>query len=187
MGETRTEIGADYSATLRTGRFASLARCRIIGAMTRSHVRALLGWLFGLSPILGCGPSPTPADHPNIILITLDTTRADKLGCYGGKSDVSPAVDGLARSGVVFEHAYAAVPLTLPEHTTILTGLYPSQHGVHDNAIYHVSPDVSTLAEVLKEAGYQTAAFISAFVLEAQFGLDQGFDRYERSEEHTSE
>ena len=119
--------------------------------------------------------APRPLD---VVLITLDTTRADRLGCYGG-GDTSPSLDGLARSGVLFRRAYAHVPLTAPSHSSLLTGLLPPRHGVRDNGGYVLKPDAPTLAEPFVEAGYRTAAFVSAFVLDRRFGLARGFATYE--------
>jgi arylsulfatase A-like enzyme/Flp pilus assembly protein TadD len=123
--------------------------------------------------------SPRPAADLNVLLITLDTTRADRLGCYGHKPARTPALDALAARGVRFENAYCEVPLTLPSHATILTGLNPYRHGVHNNGNYALSPGHTTLAEVLKARGYATAAFAASFSVDSRFGLDQGFDAYD--------
>jgi choline-sulfatase len=119
--------------------------------------------------------APRPLD---VILITLDTTRADKLGAYGGDPGVSPSLDALARRGVVFRSAIAHVPLTLPSHASLLTGLLPPRHGVRDNAGFVLGEEVPTLAEQFARAGYRTAAFVSAFVLDRRFGLARGFETY---------
>ena len=119
--------------------------------------------------------APRPLD---VVLITLDTTRADKLGVYGGDAGVSPSLDGLARRGVVFRHAIAHVPLTLPSHASLLTGLLPPRHGVRDNSGFVLSSEVPTLAEQFQRAGYRTGAFVSAFVLDRRFGLGRGFETY---------
>jgi arylsulfatase A-like enzyme/tetratricopeptide (TPR) repeat protein len=115
----------------------------------------------------------------NVVLVVFDTCRADHLGCYGHETAETPAVDRLAAEGVLFECAYAQVPLTLPSHTTLFTGTYPESHRIRDNAAYTVPPEQLTLAEVLQERGYKTAAFIGAFPLDARFGLDQGFETYD--------
>jgi choline-sulfatase len=114
-----------------------------------------------------------------VILITLDTTRADRLGCYGYPLALTPNLDNLAREGVLFRRAYAHVPLTAPSHASILTGLLPPRHGVHDNGTFVLSTGPRTLAEVFVDAGYRTAAFVSAFVLDRRFGLGRGFATYE--------
>ncbi len=119
----------------------------------------------------------------NLLLVTLDTTRGDHLGCYGHETAQTPVLDGLASSGVRFEHAVTTVPVTLPSHATILTGLYPPHHGVRNNGDHILDGSQVTLAEILKEKGYETGAFISAFVLDARFGLDQGFDLYDHEVE----
>ena len=114
----------------------------------------------------------------NIVLITIDTLRADHLPSYGYSHVRTPAIDRLAAESVLFEDAVAHAPMTLPSHASILTGLLPVSHGVHDNAGFFLTPSIPTLAEILKEHGYETAAFVSAFVLDSQFKLDQGFDLY---------
>ncbi|MDI6849967.1 MAG: sulfatase-like hydrolase/transferase [Candidatus Saccharicenans sp.] len=114
----------------------------------------------------------------NVILITVDTLRADRLGCYGFIPDLTPAMNRMAASGVRFENCIAQTPLTLPSHTTILTGTLPIHHGVRDNGGFVVSPRLETMAESFKAAGYRTAAFVSAYVLDSKWGLNQGFDYY---------
>ncbi|MDI6697382.1 MAG: sulfatase-like hydrolase/transferase [Candidatus Saccharicenans sp.] len=114
----------------------------------------------------------------NVILITVDTLRADRLGCYGFIPDLTPAMNKMAASGVRFENCIAQTPLTLPSHTTILTGTLPIHHGVRDNGGFVVSPRLETMAESFKAAGYRTAAFVSAYVLDSKWGLNQGFDYY---------
>ena len=138
-------------------------------------VRALL--LVAAASLCACSG---PADgRPSVLLITIDTTRADRLHSYGNDRIETPHLDRLARQGVRFERAYTAVPSTLPSHATILTGVYPARHGVHDNGIYALPGGAQTLTERFREAGYRTGAFVSAFVLDAQFGLAQGFETYD--------
>jgi arylsulfatase A-like enzyme len=122
------------------------------------------------------GHSPRPV---NVLLITLDTTRADRLGCYGYSVGKTPTLDGLARQGVLFERAYAPAPLTLPSHATMLTGLYPPEHGLHNNGQAALPKGLPTLATELQAAGYETGAFVAAFVLDRKFGLQRGFDTYD--------
>ncbi len=115
---------------------------------------------------------------PDIVLITIDTLRADHLGCYGYKQNTSPHLDAFAKEAVLFEKAYSPVPLTLPSHATILTGLYPERHGIRDNA--HFAWKQSPLIQLaLQQNGYTTAAFISGAPLSASFGLNRGFSVYE--------
>jgi len=115
----------------------------------------------------------------NVLVISLDTTRADRLGCYGYDGAETPTLDALAAGGIRFDDAVTAVPVTLPSHATIFTGLDPPRHGVRHNGEYCLEADSETLAELLRSNGYETAAFVSAFVLDARFGLDQGFDLYD--------
>ena len=122
---------------------------------------------------------PGDAAGLNLLLVTLDTTRADRLGCYGYERALTPTIDALLDHGVLIEHAVTSVPLTLPSHATLLTGLYPPQHGARNNGTYHVADEHTTLAETLSRHGYDTAAFVSAFVLDERFGLAQGFSVYE--------
>jgi arylsulfatase A-like enzyme/Tfp pilus assembly protein PilF len=114
----------------------------------------------------------------NVLLITLDTTRADRLACYGFSEIKTPNLDRLAQEGVLFEHTHCDVPLTFPSHTSILTGNYVLHHGMRDNGYYFLSEEATTLAEVLKERGYITAAVMGAYVLDSKWGLNQGFDFY---------
>jgi arylsulfatase A-like enzyme/thioredoxin-like negative regulator of GroEL len=118
-------------------------------------------------------------EKPNVILITLDTTRADHLPAYGYTGVKTPVLDSLARRGVVFEQCTSASPLTLPSHCTIMTGTYPTLHGVRVNGNAALASVQTTLAEVLGANGYATGAFIGAFVLDGRWGLAQGFDRYD--------
>ena len=118
-------------------------------------------------------------DRPSFLLITLDTTRADHLEPYGAENVETPALSELAENGIVFERAFATAPITAPTHASLLTGLYPRRHGIRDNLTHHLRDDVPTLAEWLSMAGYRTAAYVSAAVLERRYGLDQGFDVYD--------
>lgn len=121
---------------------------------------------------------PVPPRRPSVLLVTLDTTRADALGVYGGPEWATPNLDGIARAGVRFAAARAPAPITLPAHASILTGLFPFQHGVRDNGTFKLPESAFTLAERLKQAGYATAAVPAAFVVDSSFGLAQGFDAY---------
>jgi choline-sulfatase len=123
------------------------------------------------------GPAQTTAPRAqNLVIVTIDTLRADRVGAYGYSRARTPALDSLAR-GVRFDRAYAAAPITLPSHATMLTGRYPPGHGSRDNGM-RVSESVPTLATVLQSAGFKTGAFVAAFPLDHQFGLDRGFGVY---------
>jgi len=114
----------------------------------------------------------------NVILITLDTTRADRLPCYGRQDLSTPTLDAFAARGVRFEKCYAQTPLTLPSHATLMTGTLPLFHGIRDNGGFFVPEKLKTMAELFKDKGYETGAFIAAFVLDSKWGLNQGFDTY---------
>ena len=114
----------------------------------------------------------------NILLITLDTFRTDRLGCYGSKKGLTPRLDALAAEGTRFANAYTPVPLTAPSHAAMLTGRYPISHGLRNNGSEVLSKDETLLSEILHERGFQTAAIISALVLSSEFGINQGFDLY---------
>ncbi|HEV8129698.1 MAG TPA: sulfatase-like hydrolase/transferase [Acidobacteriota bacterium] len=119
-----------------------------------------------------------PANAPDVILITIDTLRADRLGCYGYRNIETPNIDSVARDGIRFANAVAQCPITLPSHCSILTGTNPIYHGVRDNSGYRLPSDRLTLAETLKQYGYRTGAFVGAYVLDSKTGLNQGFDTY---------
>jgi len=128
--------------------------------------------------------SPTPADtkknpRPNILLVTMDTTRADIIGCYGGDLKVSPNLDRIAGRSHLFERCETSVPQTMPSHTTIFSGLQPFNHGVRKNLAVMVDPEVPLIAEELRDEGYATGAFVSSFVVDGRFGFARGFDRYD--------
>jgi len=119
-----------------------------------------------------------PVGGPNVVLITIDTLRADHIGCYGYGQIRTPNIDALAADGARFERAYTPVPVTLPSHTVMFTGTYPMLSGMHDFAANKLNPTQPTLASVLKEHGYATAAVIGSAVLDSRFGLNRGFDFY---------
>jgi len=114
----------------------------------------------------------------NVILITMDTTRADRLGCYGFPYVETPTIDLFARRGIRFERCFSTTPLTLPAHTSIMTGTVPPFHGVRDNGGFIVPAGIETLAKVFKARGYATGAFVAAYVLDSKWGLNLGFDTY---------
>lgn len=139
-------------------------------------MRSFLTLLAALVPCAACSRSQPPV--PSLLLLTLDTTVPEALGCYGGPAGLTPNLDRLAREGVVFTDARAVAPLTLPAHSSILTGLYPVRHAVRRNGETRLSGEATTLAERARARGYQTAAFVAAVVLAPEFGLEQGFERY---------
>src|SRR5882724_4183893 len=124
--------------------------------------------------LLACTRAPAPSPAPNVVLVTIDTFRADRLGV-----GLTPALDRLAETGARFTNARTAVPLTLPSHTSILTGVLPPASGVRVNGTDVLAGTHPTMARLLKDRGYQTAAFVGAFVLDRHFGLSQGFDVYD--------
>src|SRR4051794_20924835 len=124
------------------------------------------------------GANLRPIAGQNVLLITIDTLRADALGSYGGPA-ATPALDRLAADGVRFDFAHAHAVTTLTSHASILTGTYPFQHGVRDNSGYRLAPGTRTLAALMKQAGFQTAAFVGAFPVHSRFVLNQGFDLYD--------
>jgi arylsulfatase A-like enzyme len=123
----------------------------------------------------------TPGDLKgwNLLLVTLDTVRVDHIGCYGYARAETPTIDSLAARGARFDHAVADVPSTLPSHCTMMTGLEAPNHGARTNGHFTLGPEITTLAEVLKEQGYATSAFVATYVLNRRFGLAQGFDTYD--------
>ena len=127
----------------------------------------------------GAKPEAPAARQPDILVVTVDTLRADRLFPGGGRSGPAPTLEAVGRAGAVFLDATAHVPLTLPSHASIFTGRYPTSHGVHDNGGFVLPESVPTLASLLRGAGYQTAAFVSSYVLRGATGLAQGFDVYD--------
>ncbi len=136
----------------------------------RQHLLCILLLLLGSAPVF--------AAAPNVVLITIDTLRADRVGCYGYKPAQTPNLNRVAREGVYFRTMVAAAPLTLPSHCSIMTGTNPPFHGVRDNVGYTLGAGVPTLAEILRQRGYSTAAFVSSYVLDKSRRLDRGFDTY---------
>jgi arylsulfatase A-like enzyme len=110
-----------------------------------------------------------------VLIVTFDTTRADHIGCYGNGGIQTPTVDGLAAEGLLFEHAFTPIPITLPSHSSIMTGKVPFAHGVRDNGLFQLADEQTTLAEILRREGYQTAAAIGSFPLLRNTGISQGF------------
>jgi arylsulfatase A-like enzyme/Tfp pilus assembly protein PilF len=140
---------------------------RILLLGTAAALLACLSWFFW------------PRHKPHLLLVTLDTTRADRLGCYGYSAGHTPVLDSLAAEGVLCDRAFTVAPMTLPSHTSMFSGLYPIEHGVVTNGRGRLDDGIPTLAEVLKRHGYETGAFVASFVLNGKFGLDRGFRSYD--------
>ena len=139
------------------------------------------GLALGLGVIWRTGHDVFPkGDHgvSNVVILTLDTTRADRLGAYGFAGAATPNIDRMAAESVLFEQAESAAPLTLPAHTSLFTGRFPFQHGVRDNGAI-LDPREVTLAQLLQARGVRTAAFAASYVLDARWGLARGFDLYD--------
>ncbi|MHC4912624.1 MAG: sulfatase-like hydrolase/transferase [Planctomycetota bacterium] len=147
-----------------------LLRCWLLPALAIAVV-AFGVWLLRPSAVFS-------KDVRNIVLISIDTCRADYLGCYGFGRETTPNIDTIANQSVLFENVLSPVPMTLPAHGSMLTGTIPPYHGVHDNLDYRLGDSNVTLAEILKDYGFVTGAIISAFVLDSQFGVNQGFDSF---------
>lgn len=148
-----------------------------------AFTRTALVVLVAIGCVAGCRRDSGGAAAPvgggcNVLLITLDTTRADRLGCYGYTAAETPNLDRLAAEGVRFEQCVTCVPITLPAHASMMTATYPFHHGVRDNGKYRLHGGNVTLAELLSRAGYDTAAVVGSFVLNGKYGVSQGFDRY---------
>ncbi|MGB9105542.1 MAG: sulfatase, partial [Terriglobales bacterium] len=122
---------------------------------------------------------PVARSHPNVLLVTIDTVRADHVGCYGATTVKTPVIDALARDGIVFERALSQVPLTWPSHVAILTGTYPFHNGVQDFTGQPLAADFRSVAQAFSDHGYATAAVISSFVLNRSWGLARGFAHYD--------
>lgn len=148
-------------------------------------MRAVLSLL--VLVLAACGPrAAEKPDIPNgtpVVIISIDTLRADRLPAYGYEGVETPALDSLRADGVLFEKAYTPTPLTFPAHSSLLTGLLPDVHGVRDNVGYNLDPKLPFLPKLLKEKGYATGGAVSAYVLQGKSGLDNGFDFYEDSVE----
>ena len=140
---------------------------------------AIMRWASDARNSEPAGEHLMPRRARSVLLITVDTTRADYLEPYGSETVKTPSLQRLADTGVLFERAYSVAPITLVAHTTMLTGLYPPEHGVRNNGTHYVPDGLVTLSELLQGDGYRTAAFVSAAVLEARYGLGQGFEVYD--------
>ncbi len=170
----RIHVRIPEKLTERTGLLAiSCRRHRRVRFALGVALPVLLGHLLA-SPSLAVSPDA----KPNVIFVTIDTLRADHLGCYGYKQVETPHIDELARLGARFTHAYTPVPITLPAHAVLFTGAFPMATGMHDFSGNKLPESVTTLAQALKDSGYTTAGFVGSAVLDSRFGLNQGFDTY---------
>jgi arylsulfatase A-like enzyme/tetratricopeptide (TPR) repeat protein len=180
MGSKRRDRSpTENKKTARKGRARNpRARSRVF--LATAGLALALGILAYFLVIRPGGGSVKLSGAPtyNILLITLDTTRADHLGCYGYPQAKTPYLDGLARGGVRFSRAYCPAPLTLPSHCSIMSGLHPVAHGVRNNGHY-LPQGIRTLAEIMKGQGYSTSAFVSSFSVDSRFGIGRGFDVYD--------
>lgn len=150
--------------------------------MTKILVRpsVVLPMLLGFGSLfLAPPPFAAAAAARNVVLVSIDTLRADHVGCYGGPAGATPTLDRLAARGARFEKAWSAVPITTPSHASFLTGLFPPETGVRTNGIEKIPAEAPTLAERLKALSFQTAGFVGAFPLDRQFGFDRGFETYD--------
>lgn len=132
-----------------------------------------------LFAVIVCLVACRRTSHPNVLIITIDTLRADHLGAYGFTPARTPVIDRLAAEGLLCTNAIASAPITMPAHTSIFTGLFPPAHGVRDNGAYALGDDAVTMAERLRDEGYTTHAFVSALVLNRRYNLNQGFETYD--------
>jgi arylsulfatase A-like enzyme/Flp pilus assembly protein TadD len=150
-------------------------------SVAAAAVIVLLFLSFGLNRRLRLGISPSAQREPglNVLLITIDTLRADAVGAYGQTGGVTPSIDALAAAGARFDNAHAHNVVTLPSHANILSGRLPPEHGVRDNAGFRFPSEIDTLTTILKAQRYRTGAFVSAFPLDSRFGLARGFDEYD--------
>jgi choline-sulfatase len=156
------------------------------GMRTRRRPRAwavACAALVAHAALSGCTPAarrPAPPEGAkSVLLVSIDTLRADRVGAYGSKLGATPTLDALAAGGLRCEKAISPVPITLPAHATLMTGLYPPRHGVRHNGIFRLGAEQTTLAERFHDAGWSTGAVVGAMVLARRFGLDQGFDVYD--------
>jgi arylsulfatase A-like enzyme/Tfp pilus assembly protein PilF len=147
--------------------------------MKKKHLMATALAVFSAFYFTACGGRKT--DYFNLLVITLDTTRADSIGAYGNRDASTPHIDRLAENGIMFRNCYSPVPLTLPAHCSLFTGRYPMAHKVRNNGTYYLPEAETTMAEILKKNGFRTFAFIASFTLLAKFGLGQGFEFYDET------
>lgn len=155
------------------------ARAMRVAALVCCALAFILAFILVFIQTAVAANPKTAKASPSVILITIDTVRADHVGCYGAKNIQTPTLDSLAHDGVVFERAISQVPLTWPSHAVILTGLRPFQNGVQDFTGQPLNARFRSVAQAFKEHGYATGAVVSAFVLDRSWGLARGFDFYD--------
>ena len=170
----------DQTGQQRAARGGSSRAVWAAATVTLALAAAAAGWWMLGSRADGGKGALAPRSHQplNLVVITLDTTRADHVGAYGSKDVETPALDRLAREGVLFEQAMTSAPITLPAHSSIFTGRFPPEHGVRDNGGFFLAPEQTTLAEMLAGHGFRTGGFIAAYVLDSKWGMSQGFETY---------
>jgi arylsulfatase A-like enzyme len=168
--------GGGTQRTARTQR----TQIYVSGYASVSFVSLVLSLAFAVS-LGACGQRPASAPAAaarNLLFVTIDTLRADRVGAYGAKNVATPNLDRLAREGALARHATVQVPLTRPSHISIFTGRYPAEHGIRDNVAPALGKDVPLMAETLKAAGFATGGFVSSIVLARPSGLERGFDTF---------
>jgi arylsulfatase A-like enzyme/Tfp pilus assembly protein PilF len=170
MATRKRNSGARAAPQPRESKRSSRSIAVVSGAVVVTILIAAVGWR---------ALHPAPRSRPNLLLITIDTLRADHVGAYGAATGATPALDALAAAGARFDQVQTAVPLTGPSHATILTGVYPPSHGVRGNVVFTLGSEHPTLAARLKRHGYRTAAFVGAYPVAAAFGFGQGFDTFD--------
>ncbi len=156
------------------------AQSKVNPSSKRSRAVAVIGAVCGLASLAGCGREavvPPPPAVRIVVLVTIDTIRADRIGAYGYGGARTPVLDALARGGTRFDRAYAPAPITLTSHASLMSGRYPPGHGARHNGL-RVKADVPLLAELFQRAGFRTGAFVGAFPLDRRFGLERGFHAY---------
>ena len=177
--EIITRVSAAESGSARKEVVPDSRAVRIRSATLKRGLKLAVGLAVPLAQALAATTPPAHKTATNVILITIDTVRADHLGCYGTKDVQTPTLDALAHDGIVFERAISQVPLTWPSHAAILTGLYPFQNGVQDFTGQPLEPRFRSVAQAFQQQGYATGAVVSAFVLDRSWGLARGFDFYD--------
>jgi len=177
VGLRRLSVPSTIAAMLKSGRFHTILG-RFASAR-RIRSAAATGVVLLAMAVSGARTPPSSAERPNVVLVTLDTTRADHLGCYGRTDAGTPNLDGLAARGVRFADAWSVVPITLPAHLSMMTGCTPVTHGVRDNGGTRYDGRIPTLAVRFAAYGYRTAAVVSASVLDSDWGANAGFGVYD--------